>query len=324
MILRKRSSGESVKRLQEGLAALGYHPGPIDGFFGFMVESAVCAFQKDNNLFEDGVFGEHTASVYNSMLFSVGKKIFTLFDSSNLKVEVSIDDRSIPLESRILGWKKCKADKFGDRGGYTRTTLRADVAVAYNNLYEEVHSLGGIITSAGGRRSLVSKASPSRSKKSMHYVGRAFDMALPTGMQNVNTDPYLIQKDSGRKWIVWCRTENSDFPIKKIKACTVYSKKNVKGRRYTQIKESEVSARVFNFTEIANKHGFNRISARRSFFSGGSYGGAEWWHFQWEKGLIEGVSTFGEELLKCYSREDAEKFVYWNSSKNARFGVNWF
>jgi hypothetical protein len=143
-------------------------------------------------------------------------------------------------------------------------------------------------------------------------------------MRNADTDPYIIEKDSGRKWTVWCRTENEDVPIRDVDACLVSSGKNSKGRRYTQIRYKTVSARVFNFTELAKKHGFNRISARRSFFSGGSYGGAEWWHFQWETWLVKGVTTFGEELLKCYSREDAEKFVYWDSSKGAMFGVNWF
>lgn len=324
MMLRRTDRSILVSRLQEGLALLGYNPGPVDGIFGQMVEDAVCKLQKDNNIFEDGIFGEHTAEIYNGLLFSVGKKVLPVLKISNLKIDFKKPDSSTRQSEGTFSWKKCKADKFEDRGGYSRTTLRADTAEAYNALYGEVHALGGIITSAGGRRSLASKASPSRSKKSMHYVGRAFDMALPTGMRDVDTDPFLIERDTGRKWTVWCRTEDPSVPTVDIKACWVTSKKNVKGKRYTQIKSKNISVRAFNFTEVAKKHGFNRISARRSFFNGGSYGGAEWWHFQWETGLSKGVTTFGEELLKCYTREEAEKFVYWNSVRNSVFGISWF
>ena len=46
MILREGTKGDLVKKLQEGLAYLGYHPGPIDGHYGQMTEDAVEAFQK--------------------------------------------------------------------------------------------------------------------------------------------------------------------------------------------------------------------------------------------------------------------------------------
>ena len=203
-------------------------------------------------------------------------------------------------------------------------TLRSDVAQSYNELYREVHILGGIVTSAGGKRPLASKANPSRSKKSMHYVGRAFDMALPTGMQNPSTDPYLIENAGNRQWTVWCKTENTDIPEQTIEAAYVVTRKNSKGKKYTILKTREITARVFNFTEVAKAHGFRRISARRSFFKGGAYGGAEWWHFQWEDDLEPKKTTFGEELLKVYSLEKAKKFVYWNEAKNCKWKVNWF
>jgi hypothetical protein len=85
-----------------------------------------------------------------------------------------------------------------------------------------------------------------------------------------------------------------------------------------------MDVKAFNFTEVAAKHGFVSISARKSFFEGGAYGGAEWWHFQWNKALTEGVSKFGEELLKVYSLNEAKKFVYWDEVKDNVFGKNWF
>ena len=315
MILYVGQTGELIKKLQEGLAYLGYHPGPIDGHFGTMTEDAVEAFQKKSKIYVDGKVGSSTAGMFNRALGSP-------------KIELHLDlkppEETIPDAPQKLKWVRCPADRFQNRGGFTRTTLREDTAEAYNKLYEEVHALGGIITSAGGRRGLSSKASPARSKKSMHYVGRAFDMALPTGMQNPSTDPYLIENDGSRKWTVWCKTDNPDVPEQTIEASYVVTKKNAKGKRYTIIKTKDITCRAFNFTAIAARYGFRNISARRSFFRGGSYGGAEWWHFQWESHLIGNKTTFGEELLKVYTLQKAAKFVYWDEAKNCRWKVNWF
>ena len=40
--------------------------------------------------------------------------------------------------------------------------------------------------------------------------------------------------------------------------------------------------------------------------------------------LTEGVSKFGDELLKVYSLNEAKKFVYWDEVKDNVFGKNWF
>tara|TARA_R110000737_G_scaffold51653_2_gene73101 strand:+ start:1327 stop:2274 length:948 start_codon:yes stop_codon:yes gene_type:complete len=315
MILREGDKGDLVEKLQEALAYLGYHPGPLDGHFGSATEDAVEAFQKKSKIYMDGAVGPSTADMLNRALGSP-------------KIELHLN-LSPPVEDtrdtdKKLKWVRCPADKYQNRGGYTKTTLREDTAAAYNKLYEEVHALGGIITSAGGRRGLGGKAGPSRSKKSMHYVGRAFDMALPTGMQNPSTDPYLIENAGGRKWTVWCKTDDPSVAEKTIEASYVVTKKNAKGKKYTIIKTREVTYRAFSFTALAARYGFRNISARRSFFRGGAYGGAEWWHFQWEGDLEPDRTTFGEELLKVYTLQKAKKFVYWNEAKNCRWKTNWF
>jgi hypothetical protein len=188
---------------------------------------------------------------------------------------------------------------------------------AYNALYEEVHSLGGIITSAGGRRGLASKAGAARSKKSMHYTGLAFDMALPTGMKDPAVDPYVIEDIGGRRWRVWMRCEEGE---EKTIEGTYITRRAGK----TVIHKKEVTDKFVDFTALALKHGFHSIRARSSFFRGGSYGGAEWWHFQYERALTEGVSKFGEELLKVYPLSKCESFIYWNEAKDCIFGKNWF
>ena len=180
-------------------------------------------------------------------------------------------------------------------------------------------ALGGVLTSAGGRRGLGSKAGPARSKKSMHYVGLALDLALPTGMQNPDKDPYLIEMEDDRYWRVWCKTENPDVPEVTIKSAYATRKKGKSVIRFKEIK-----CRAFDLTSLFEKHGWERIRARRSFFRGGAYGGAEWWHFQYEKALVPGVSKFGDELLKVYSLSQAKKFVYWSQSKGCVFKKTWF
>ena len=153
----------------------------------------------------------------------------------------------------------------------------------------------------------------------MHYVGLALDLALPTGMQNPDKDVYLVEMDEDRYWRVWCKTENEKVPEVTIKAA--YASR-VKGKSVIRFKE--ITCRAFDLTSIFRKHGWERIKARRSFFRGGAYGGAEWWHFQFEKVLTPGVSSFGEEILKVYSLSQAKKFIYWNQSKNCVFGKTWF
>jgi len=50
-------TGPEVMRLQLGLAALGYRPGPPDGYLGAATSSAVLAFEKREGLPRDGIAG---------------------------------------------------------------------------------------------------------------------------------------------------------------------------------------------------------------------------------------------------------------------------
>lgn len=306
MILKKGSRGQDVRELQEALKALNFNVGNPDGVFGGGTEDAVEAFQESVGTYVDGIVGKGTLREINEELVSKGL--------NDLVFEIG-DDDVINEPSSKLEWVRVDADIFPGRDGYDRLTLRSDAADSFKALREEIHSLGGIVTTAGGKRGLSGKASPSRSKKSMHYTGLAFDLSLPTGMQNAHKDPYVVVDAGDRHWEVWCRTENEEVPEVSLESC-VRSGKNL-------VKE-EVTGRFFSFTAIAKKHGWERIRGRRSFYTGGSYTGAEWWHFQWEQGLKRGESKFGEELLKVYSMSECKNFVYWDIAKNCVFGVDWF
>lgn len=56
-------SMENVKRIQHALARKGYSPGPVDGIWGRMTESAVRRFQLDHGLVADGIVGPKTSAV---------------------------------------------------------------------------------------------------------------------------------------------------------------------------------------------------------------------------------------------------------------------
>ena len=64
-VLKKGSTGNQVKALQMMLYAMGYNLGtknPMDGDFGAKTDTAVKAYQKQNNLTVDGIVGAKTWS----------------------------------------------------------------------------------------------------------------------------------------------------------------------------------------------------------------------------------------------------------------------
>ena len=304
MVLKKGTKGKDVEELQRALNALNFNCGLADGIFGPGTEHQVELFQESAKVHADGIVGRNTIRNINEEL---DRKTL-----SHLKFELG-EAKDCPDPDKKYKWVRVEADQARGSQGYNRFTVREDAAEAYNALRAEVLALGGIITSAGGRRSLSnSKKSKSKSTKSLHYVGLALDLALDSGMGNPEKQRYVIEEVGDRRWNVWCKTENPDVPERTIKAYTYYHKRQI------------VTGRYFSFTDLAKKHGWYPIKARSWFMRGGKYTGAEWWHFQYNKALTKGKSQFGTELLRLYSREECEKFVNWEDSKCCTFGVDWF
>lgn len=301
MVLKKGSKGTDVKELQKALKELGYNVGTVDGDFGPATSRQVELFQEANDLYQDGIVGKGTLSVMNEQL------------PEGLRFE--IDGEPDPDETFVkLPWIKVETDQIKGSKGYSYFRLRKDAAEAYNALREDVLALGGVITSAGAKRPITdSKRMASRSVKSLHYTGLAFDLALDSGMNNPKKERFVIEEVGDRGWNVWCRTEDESVPVRRLEGYTYNNTKVV------------VEDRFFSFTELAKKHGFYPIKSRRYFKTGGSYLGAEWWHFQFEKALTPGVSTFGGELLKVYRLSELKsKFEPWEITKNAVWKESWF
>lgn len=65
------SKGPYVKLVQSLLIRLGYQPGPVDGIYGPITQSAVKAFQTDVGLVPDGIVGPLTFSAFEQFLDGV-------------------------------------------------------------------------------------------------------------------------------------------------------------------------------------------------------------------------------------------------------------
>lgn len=50
-----RATREIIRRVQRTLTDMGYDPGPIDGAMGPSTRRAIAAYQKDNEMEEDGI-----------------------------------------------------------------------------------------------------------------------------------------------------------------------------------------------------------------------------------------------------------------------------
>lgn len=267
-------------RFYEGLAELlAWHDiiGPDDPLDARTFGPAVEAFQAKKGISRDGLPGRDT-----------------LWAMQHDRA------RDLKLETRVV-----PADAWGD--GYTRFTLRADIADRYEALYADVKRRGGQITSAGSFRALSAQVTAGRSETSIHYAGLALDLAPYSGLAKIRPeDPYLVERDAnGRGWRVWCRsTASAQTPLKP---------KTWKGK----LADAEATTcAAFDLSSIFRSHGFNDIGPRRGYET--TYGCLEWWHFQCEAALVPFVSQFGIELLSLarYDEATLAKTGAWPHARN--------
>jgi len=220
-----------------------------------------------------------------------------------------------------LNFVKCDADKLPGIEGYEHLLLRQDAAERYNELRNEVLSLGGVIPTAGGKRDLSEGAALGRSATSMHYPGLAFDLAGGAGFFKPDTDPFVITLGGSGYWEAWCRAPRGQET--KLNALYWDDTTSAKDRTKT------IQGKFFSFTKTAAKHGFTPIRPRLSFTRAKDrkYIGCEWWHFQANDLLIPNLSQLGIELMRIaeYTPEyirNANDTVW--GRKQAIFQQDWF
>ena len=317
-MLKLGSQGPRVRSVQEmlkflGFGAMDFSAGTpkrqdfaCDGMFGAQTEAAVLEFQQAEQLYVDGVVGPSTLRVLEDVWRNRQAEL-----SSPMAESVS----EAPLAHSLV---RVKADPYGN--GHDGLYLRDDVAEAYGKVYDGVHAAGGLMTSSGGIRHLDVAATANRSAVSMHYVGRALDLNIYSGMVDPETDPYVASRVEARRYAIFARCAKANNPdaalpeSRTIDNCVSY------GDRTAGV---TVTDRFLNLTDLFADQGFRPIRARPAFERGGDILAAEWWHFQYETGLVEGVTTFGDELLKIYAPEDLADTAPWREHDRA-WQVRWF
>jgi len=125
--LRSGDSGTDVKQLQENLIQLGYMSGKPDGKYGDTTTAAVKAFQKANNLKDDGTAGPETLKAIYS---GTAKAASGSTDSSAAKTTTTLKRGSTGadvknLQSKLIemGYLTGKAD--GIFGSKTTAAVKA-------------------------------------------------------------------------------------------------------------------------------------------------------------------------------------------------------
>ncbi|MFO7179953.1 MAG: peptidoglycan-binding protein [Pseudomonadota bacterium] len=309
MALKLGSKGEAVRALQQMLNFIGtrvraedgddYRPLTLDGDFGPRTQAAVIEFQMQHGLLADGIVGPITMRALEEEYRTLALDL------------VSPGADSLTGDPERLTFERCPADPWGE--GYSVVWLRSDVAERYRAVLEAVHAAGGILTSSGGRRDLRAPVTTGRSATSFHYTGRALDLFLYSGMVNPAKDPYVVVRENGLYHRVYARCDEFHAEVRELESVVTYRNRGATLR---------ASGFFLDLTALFERHGFRRIAARPTFYTGGSELGAEWWHFQDETGLVRGKSTFGDELLKVYSRETLEPTPPWRY-RTYVFGVNW-
>lgn len=288
-----------MRALQNRLIVLGFDGIQPDGIFGAATEDAVERFQASKGILDDGIVGPTTAKL--------------------LGLEWPSGGASIAPNGPPLRFVQVAADKVPNYGGFVTLRLREDAAQAWNALREDAHAAGAVVTTAGGVRALTppgASIGSAQSQTSLHYLGLAFDLAIPTGGNDPQRDPYVLALADGR-WTVWAASSNADTPEVEVDAVVIY------GGAAAKIKRVRCRRRMINFTALAALHGFRPIRPRRSFLRGtGSTMGAEWWHFQFERPLIEGA-TFGGELRRVYTAAECQKFAFWDAVAALPWGTGW-
>lgn len=322
MLLKLGVRHSAVRSVREMLGFLGF--GKLDAKgrftaieteerFDAFTEDVVISFQRSEGLLADGVVGPSTVGALEK---AYSERVLEL-NSPGIDALMGTPDRLLGLPHRLI-FERVPADTTG-QGGYDRLSLRSDVAAKYRTVYEQLHAQGGLMTSSGGLRSLQTNVTRSRSATSFHYLGRAFDLHIYSGMLDPKLDAYVVSREAPRQYRVFARCSKQNNPKAKLPP-EIEVPKVVTYKQRT--KGVTVKGRFVDLTALLESHGFKPIMARRRFEEGASMMGAEWWHFQDETGLVEGQSTFGFELLKVYSKATLEGTAPW-SNRDRIFGVNW-
>lgn len=330
-MLRFGDSGPEVVDLQFKLRDNGADI-KADGIFGADTLDAVEAFQEEHDLLADGIVGPATIRA------------------------LMVVENSEPWPSEAP-WRRMSVDRVRLtplNGGFASTRLRSDAAVSMAELQAECLALGGVgVTSAGGLRGLHAGGGAAQSRSSLHYCGLAHDLALPTTYRTEKNAPYLMvpmfdladtSPSTRRRWQIFAVVP-ADHPITdaRLECRTVNAVGAATIAGKLVLTQTPVHARVFDFTGLAQQHGWEFITSRRSAFrrakridattvqTDGTFTALEGWHMQYERALTAAgdasgspPSTFGGELMKIYTPDQVKRLPWWDDVRDLEWQRNWW
>jgi hypothetical protein len=196
----------------------------------------------------------------------------------------------------VTRFVKLPVDPWDNRCGEA-FWLRADLARGVRHVLGEVWRRGGLVTSHGAVRRPEAPLNPARSPVSLHYLGRAIDLCLWSGMQGPD-DPYAIVRAGGDdelpRWRVFCACHPEDAEIDAVDT--------VLWRRGTGPVLEVRTGAFFDLTALFATRAWSPIAARPQWRA--NYYTTEWWHFECHDGLASGCSRFGTELAVVWPAVD--------------------
>jgi hypothetical protein len=302
--LKLGSRGDAVYWLRRNLNEYDDASLPDSEQFDIELEDAVIAFQSRYGLLADGIVGKDTRT-----------KLSGLYRA-----------RLLSLHGQD-GHSARRGDVPADvyRDGYSSFSVRADVADRLKKIYDELHSAGALLTSAGGFRDLSVEANNSAmSISSFHYTGRAIDLDVGSGMEKPATDPFVIVAEDA--------LGRAGSRLHRVYARATHGEKmtlDPVSYEYPSGTGKPVSGNFVDLTTLMLGQGFERIRAKPKFYdtkhykTSQRYLSAEWWHFQYQIGLLHHFTTFGDELKLVWPRTELEKSTPWQKCADDIFGESW-
>ncbi|ADJ27294.1 peptidoglycan-binding protein [Nitrosococcus watsonii] len=199
-MLGRGSRGASVIELQKRLSALGFNPGAADGIFGSRTESAVRAFQHSQRITVDGIVGPQTWSrLYGptpSPVPSPPSGTTSVTWKLPPEIRAAGDAQTVRYDSPPPWANGANCTRYTDGAAELRRYIKAT--------FPGVRLIGGYSCRANS-------ATPSET--SVHGVGRALDIMIPTVGGRANSavgDPianWLVRNATaiGVQYIIWNR-----------------------------------------------------------------------------------------------------------------------
>ena len=181
----------------------------------------------------------------------------------------------------------------GPKGGYDHLRLRCDVADRWMEAREDIHALGGILTTSGGMRTLDAPVTKGRAPYSLHCLGLAVDlyvhgMGMTTWPAPYWCEPVDVANPAGRVnvWLCPCAGSGPSDTMEGSRLVWAAGRLTVLKGQWPCI--TGESGEPMNLKELLDARGLFPIGPRKGW--PGKYGCGEMWHFAANDLLPLGIS----------------------------------